>query len=75
MNRNTVRAALAQATGWRTSSYSQAQNTCVEVTQDIPGWTGVRDSTLGDTSPILAIPTPTWQAFLAALKTGHLTGR
>ena len=65
MSHDDARAALATAAGWRKSRYSQGANGCVEVTTELPGWVGVRDSKLGPASPLLAIPTAHWQALLA----------
>lgn len=65
MNCDEALAALATAGGWRKSHYSW-QNGCVEVTAELPGWVGVRDSKLGPASPLLAVPTAQWRALLAA---------
>ena len=64
MNHNQALAELTTAAGWRKSSYSQGQNGCVEVTTELPGWVGVRDSKLGTTSPLLAITHTQWHATL-----------
>jgi hypothetical protein len=69
VSHNDALAALATAAGWRKSRHSQAQNTCVEVTTELPGWVGVRDSKLGTASPLLAIRTAHWQALLATART------
>lgn len=58
MNRDSARAALATMTQWRKSSRSQGENTCVEITDQIAGWVGIRDSKLGASSAVLAC-TPT----------------
>lgn len=71
MNHQAARAALTQASNWRKSSYSQAQNDCVEITTEVPGWVGVRDSKLGAASPVLAVALPEWHAMLAAAETGE----
>lgn len=55
------------AAGWFKASYSGGQNGCVETTFAVPGWIGVRDSKLGDNSPVLAVSTTAWTAFRAAL--------
>jgi hypothetical protein len=52
---------------WRKSSYSQGQNNCVETTTR-PGTVHLRDSTLGDTSPILTATHAAWTAFITALQ-------
>lgn len=66
MNHDHTLAALTTAAGWRKSSYSQAINGCVEVTTELPGWVGVRDSKLGTDSPVLACTRSQWRATLAA---------
>ncbi len=71
MNHDQALAALTTAAGWRKSSYSQAANGCVEVTTELPGWVGVRDSKLGAESPVLAFSISEWRAMLAAAKAGE----
>jgi hypothetical protein len=65
MNHDHALAALTTAAGWHKSRYSQGINGCVEITTELPGWVGVRDSKLGPASPLLAIPTAQWRALLA----------
>ncbi len=72
MNHQTALRALSQASGWRKSTYSIGENDCVEITTEVPGWVGVRDSTLGPASPLLAVPRPEWRAILAASQDGKL---
>jgi hypothetical protein len=64
--------ALEQATTWRKSSHSEGANTCVEITDELPGWIGVRDSKLGPDSPILAFTHAEWTAFTTAVHTNEL---
>lgn len=66
MNHDQALIELTTAAGWRTSSYSQGENGCVEVSTALPGWVGVRDSKLGPTSPLLAVTRSQWRALLAA---------
>jgi Domain of unknown function (DUF397) len=40
----------------------------------LPGHRLVRDSKLGDASPILAVGPTEWSAFIAVVKTGRLEG-
>jgi hypothetical protein len=51
--------------GWRKSSYSESANGCVEVGSS-PAVVGVRDSKLGDRSPVLTFSRRAFAAFLAA---------
>ncbi|MPZ65243.1 MAG: DUF397 domain-containing protein [Pseudonocardiaceae bacterium] len=37
----------------------------MEVTTTVPGWIGLRDSKLGDASPLLAFTLSEWRAMLA----------
>lgn len=73
MNHQAALASFARATGWRKSSYSQGDSACVEITDSVPGWIGVRDSKLGADSPILAFRTAEWRALVAAIRAGEIT--
>ncbi len=65
--------ASLQERAWYKSSYSNGgQNHCVEVNHSRVGHVGVRDSTLGTTSPVLAIPAAQWVCILAAVQDGTL---
>lgn len=75
MNHQAARAALIHARGWRTSSYSQGASDCMEITAEIAGWVGVRDSKLGARSPVLGFTLPEWHATLAAAETGEFDAR
>jgi hypothetical protein len=74
MNHQAALAALARAGGWRKSSYSQGDSACVEITESVPGWIGIRDGKLGADSPILAFRTAEWDALVAAIHAGEITG-
>ncbi|MEU0946387.1 DUF397 domain-containing protein [Streptomyces canus] len=53
---------------WYKSSYSNGEGgDCVEVA-DTPDLVPVRDSKLGQDSPVLAFPADTWTRFLGLLK-------
>lgn len=71
MNHDEAVAALHRAPGWHKSSCSQGQSGCVEVTTQVPGWIGVRDSKLGERSPILAFTPREWTAFLSGARHGE----
>lgn len=71
MNHDEARVALARAGGWRRSSRSQGANNCVEVTTEVPGWVGMRDSKLGADSPVLAFTYAEWAAALAGARDGE----
>ncbi|HKR50514.1 MAG TPA: DUF397 domain-containing protein [Pseudonocardiaceae bacterium] len=58
---------------WFTSSYSSGSAECVEVAF-LPGHRLVRDSKLGDGSPVLAVSPAEWSAFTAVVKAGRLNG-
>lgn len=55
---------------WRKSSYSQGQNNCVEIART-GRWVGVRDSKLGQHSPVLVFTEAEWAAFQAAVRDGE----
>ncbi|MFJ7494579.1 DUF397 domain-containing protein [Streptomyces sp. NPDC097727] len=53
---------------WRTSSYSNGDGgNCVEVADNVPGFVPVRDTKLAD-SPVLALRTASWTAFVQSIK-------
>jgi len=56
---------------WRKSSHSLNDVSCVEVA-DEPGSVLVRDSKLGDESPVLAFDREAWAAFIADVKASEL---
>lgn len=64
-----MRSAHTALTGWTKSSYSR-ENGCVEV-GTAPDVTGVRDSKLGDSSPVLTVDKTTFATFLDAAKNGR----
>jgi len=55
---------------WRKSSYSPHDSNCVEVGQGL-GVRGVRDSKLGEDSPILVFEARVFRSFLRAVKSGR----
>jgi hypothetical protein len=51
---------------WRKSTHSFSNGNCVEVAT--PGSVLVRDSKLGDASPVLVFTAAQWAAFTSSLK-------
>lgn len=58
---------------WTTSSRSIGGSECVEARYT--GAVQVRDSKLGEASPILTFSAPAWRAFLDGLHDGTIVGR
>ena len=56
---------------WRKSSYTGRFNECVEVARYAGGW-AVRDSKLGESSPVLSFGAKAFGAFLERCKEGDL---
>jgi hypothetical protein len=52
---------------WRKSSFSGANNNCVEIAGNLPGIVAIRDSKNPD-GPALIITRSRWTAFTAAVK-------
>ncbi len=62
-----------QDMAWYKSSYSNGgADDCVEVNYSRAGHVGVRDSKLGTTSPVLAIPAPQWARIITAVQDSTL---
>ncbi|WP_190822056.1 DUF397 domain-containing protein [Saccharopolyspora pogona] len=59
---------------WRKSSRSNGAGQCVEVAQNLPGVALIRDSKLGDGSPVLALAPAQFTAFTRLVKDGRLDG-
>ncbi|MBF6181124.1 DUF397 domain-containing protein [Nocardia otitidiscaviarum] len=60
---------------WFKSSYSSSGGECVEAAYLSDGTVGVRDSTLGPTSPVLLFDGPAWDAFTSAVDAGRFDPR
>ncbi len=56
---------FAHCTRWRKASYSEGDSNCIEITTEITGWMGIRDSKVGDGGPVLAVPATAFAALLA----------
>jgi uncharacterized protein DUF397 len=57
---------------WRKSTYSNSQAACVEVADLAAGGQAVRDSKLGDASPVLWFGTAELSALAAAVRDGQI---
>jgi hypothetical protein len=57
---------------WRKSSFSGSGNACVEVADLAAGGQAVRDSKLGDDSPVLRFGTAQLAALAAAVRDGSI---
>ncbi|GAA4538311.1 DUF397 domain-containing protein [Amycolatopsis samaneae] len=73
MNTENSRPTLIGVPGWRKSSRSRGANGCVELNTSVPGYAGVRDSKLGEASPILVLEHREMRAFLHQIKNGGAT--
>ncbi len=70
MNHQVAQDGLRNCTQWRKSSYSFPDGQeCLEITTELTGWVGIRDSKLGVASPVLAASTAQWRAMLATAAT------
>ncbi len=73
MNHKTAQTNLRNSTQWRKSSYSFPDGQeCVEITTELTGWVGVRDSKLGANSPVLAFTTAQCRDMLSGALAGQL---
>jgi len=55
---------------WRKSSFSGANDNCVEIARNLPGIVAIRDSKNPD-GPALSVTRMRWAAFMAAVKAGE----
>ncbi|SFS75387.1 DUF397 domain-containing protein [Saccharopolyspora flava] len=58
---------------WRKSSRSGGAQQCVEVATNVPGSAFIRDSKLGEDSPVLRTSPKSFAAFLDAIKDDRLS--
>lgn len=58
-------------TTWRKSTFCNGATACVEVAPLPDGSVGVRDSKLGDDSPLLSFTPTEWVAFIAGVRAGE----
>jgi Domain of unknown function (DUF397) len=61
---NSTFCAAGKCLQWRKSMYSHANGNCLEVVGNVL----VRDSKLGDSSPVLAFTPDAWKVFVTFLK-------
>lgn len=59
---------LSEVDAWRKSTYSERATDCVEISTEVSGWVGVRDSKLASSSPILAFTPSRWGSFIRGLE-------
>ncbi|MDR7300081.1 DUF397 domain-containing protein [Haloactinomyces albus] len=64
---------FSQARWYKSSRSNGGGSACVTVAH-VPGATGVADTKLGQTSPVLPFSSTAWAAFTDALKSGRLDG-
>ncbi|MEJ8639990.1 DUF397 domain-containing protein [Streptomyces sp. MS2.AVA.5] len=64
-------AAELAAACWKTSTYSGANNECVEIAPVGVAWFGIRDSKRVD-GPAVAVPTTAFAAMIGAVQDGSL---
>ncbi|MGH3814147.1 MAG: DUF397 domain-containing protein [Pseudonocardiaceae bacterium] len=68
---------LAGSLGWTSpssASWSDSRDAQSDEVALLPGHRLVRDSELGDASPVLAVSPTEWSAFTAVVKAGHRNG-
>ncbi|WP_367136465.1 MULTISPECIES: DUF397 domain-containing protein [Streptomyces] len=54
---------------WRKSSYSNAQSSCVEISESFPGAVLIRDSKVSH-GPVLLMPSSAWSSFVNGVRRG-----
>jgi len=71
MDPTTARDAFNTSSSWFKSSYSGGANGCVELNLSVPGYAGMRDSKLGQASPVLLLPSPGLPEFIRRIQAGR----
>ncbi|MGP4019846.1 DUF397 domain-containing protein [Saccharopolyspora sp. 5N708] len=56
---------------WKKSSRSGQANACVEVATNLPGLALVRDSKLGESSPVLGTSDTAFESLVSSIKSGR----
>ncbi|GAA4887023.1 DUF397 domain-containing protein [Saccharopolyspora cebuensis] len=64
----------ASGAQWRKSSRSGGAQQCVEVATNLVGAALIRDSKLGDASPVLSTSRGAYARFIGAMKAGRFDG-
>lgn len=70
MASNFLESASTADVQWRKSSFSGAQNDCVEISESLPGVVPVRDSKDPE-GPVLTFGPVAFASFIDAVKSGH----
>ncbi|TDC77146.1 DUF397 domain-containing protein [Actinomadura sp. 7K507] len=63
---------LLERTGWHKSRFCGANTGCLEVSILGAGMTGVRDSVLDESSPVIVLDRNAMASFLGCIKAGQL---
>ena len=77
MDVEAARTALSTATtGWiKASASNGGANGCFQFNFGVPGWVGLRDSKLGDASPVLVFNQTELDAMIAGARAGEFDNR
>ncbi|WP_184729157.1 DUF397 domain-containing protein [Saccharopolyspora phatthalungensis] len=59
---------------WKKSRHSGQANACVEVAANLPRLVLVRDSKLGESSPVLRTSAVAFAGFITSVKSGRFDG-
>ncbi|MFJ6697007.1 DUF397 domain-containing protein [Streptomyces sp. NPDC091272] len=60
---------INETLNWHKSSYSGGgDHDCVEIADNTPGLTHVRDTKLADASPVLTVADHAWNSFLTLVR-------
>lgn len=62
---------LSQFGPFRSGGGCGSDTVCVEVADGPDGWKAIRDSKLGDASPVLTFSAEEWRVFTSAVRAGE----